>query len=251
MNIISRYFAPGMLRRLSKRVLPNLGTLATTWQIRRCRCCEQVSLHLQFGPDEEYRKCVRCTANLRYELQAEYLRDSFRIETLDILELDPNSCLRPILQKARSYVRTYFRPGHVPGTARPDGSVMEDITRLTFPDASLDLIVSSDVLEHVPDALAAFRESFRVLRPGGAHVFTVPFERATVQRAVLEDGRVSHLVTPPEYHADPLDANGILAFWHFGPDMQQQFGSTGLIFSLVKGPEGNRRSVVWQAANPG
>ena len=240
-----------MLHRLGKRVLPNLGTLAMTWQVRRCRCCELVSLHLQFGPDEEYRKCVRCTANLRYELQAEYLRDNFQTEALDILELDPDSCLRPMLNNGRSYTRTYFRPGHVPGTIRPDGSVMEDITRLSFPDSSLDLIVSSDVLEHVPDAAAAFRESFRVLRPGGVHVFTVPFERATIRRAVLEDNEVRHLAMPPEYHADPLDPNGILAFWHFGPDMQQQFGETGLQFSLVKGPEGKRRSVVWTAAKPG
>jgi SAM-dependent methyltransferase len=240
-----------MIRRLRLRVLPNLRTLATKWEMRRCRCCEKVSFFLQFGPDEEYRKCVRCTANLRYELQAEYLRENFRVEMLDILELDPDSCLRPMLEMGRSYARTYFRPGHVPGTIRPDGSVMEDITHLTFPDSSLDLIVSSDVLEHVPDVSAAFRESFRVLRPGGAHIFTVPFEPLTVQRAVVEKGAVRHIVIPPEYHADPLDAAGILAFWHFGPDLQQQFGDTGLSFSLVKGPEGIRRSVVWQAKKPG
>lgn len=250
MNILSRYVGSGMLRRLQKRVLPNLGTLVTTWQIRHCRCCERTVLHLQFGPDEEYRKCVRCTANLRYEMQAEYLRDNFPLQSLDILELDPDSSLRPILEKGRSYARTYFRPGHTPGTVRPDGSIMQDITRLSLPDASLDLIVSSDVLEHVPDVAAAFRESFRVLRPGGAHVFTVPFEPATVQRAVLGEEGVRHLVTPPEYHADPLDPSGILAFWHFGPDLQQHFGNTGLQFSVVKGPEGKRHSVVWLARKP-
>jgi SAM-dependent methyltransferase len=239
-----------MGQRLRKRVLSNLWTLATTWRVRRCRCCEKVSLHLQFGPDEEYSKCLICTANLRYELQAEYLRDCFAIRSLDVLELDPNSCLRPILEKGRSYIRTYFRYGHVPGTRRADGSVMEDITALTFGDGTLDLIVSSDVLEHVPDAAAAFRESARALRPGGSHVFTVPFEPKTVRRAVLENGAVRHIVTPPEYHDDPLDPNGILAFWHFGPDMQQQFGDSGLVFELVKGPEGKRRSVVWRARQP-
>jgi SAM-dependent methyltransferase len=126
---------------------------------------------------------------------------------------------------------------------------MEDITRLTFSDDSLDLIVSSDVLEHVPDAEAAFRESCRVLRPGGAHVFTGPYEPATIRRAEIRDGEVHHIVDP-EYHSDPLDPKGILAFWHFGPDLQQQFGNSGLRFSLVKGPEGVRRSVVWVAEKP-
>lgn len=249
MNLFQRYVGSGMIRRLRKRVLPYIGVLLRTWEVRRCRCCQQNSLHLQFGEDEEYRKCLRCTANLRYELQAEHLRDNFRADQLDILELDPNSCLRPILQKGRSYRRTYFRPGHKPGSVGPDGSVMEDITALTLPDQSLDLIVSSDVLEHVPDAVAAFRESFRVLRAGGAHVFTVPFEPKTFRRAVIENGEVRHLAEP-EYHADPLDPRGILAFWHFGPDMQAQFGNTGLVFKLVKGPEGKRHSVVWEACKP-
>lgn len=249
MNLVSRYVGPGMLRRLRLRVLPNLGSLLTRSQLRRCRCCGKMSLHLQFGGDEEFRKCLRCTANLRYELQAEYLRAHFRPEELDILELDPNSCLRSFLSRGRSYRRTYFRPGHTAGTVREDGSVMEDITHLTLADASLDLIVSSDVLEHVPDAAAAFRESFRVLRPGGAHVFTVPFEPQTIRRAVIENGQLRHL-EEPEYHSDPLDPRGILAFWHMGPDLQQQFGDTGLVFRLVKGPEGKRRSVVWEAARP-
>jgi SAM-dependent methyltransferase len=166
------------------------------------------------------------------------------------LELDPNSSLRPFLEQKRSYTRTYYRAGHAPGTRGKDGALMEDITRLTLPDASLDLIISSDVLEHVPDVEAAFRESFRVLRPGGAHVFTVPPEPATVRRAVIEDGSTRHLVTPPEYHSDPLDPHGILAFWHFGPDFQQWFGASGLTFTSVEWDEGNRRSAVWEARKP-
>ena len=250
MNLFSKYVGPGIIRRLRIRVLPNLGVLLTKWQIRHCRCCQKMSLFLQFGSDEETRVCLRCTANLRFEMQAEYLRENFEPEQCDILELDPNSCLRPFLKRGRTYIRTYFRPCQAVGAMRADGSVMEDITHLTLRDASCDLIASSDVLEHVPDAAAAFRESFRVLRPGGAHVFTVPFEPETVRRAILENGKVRHLVTPPEYHADPLDPAGILAFWHFGADLQQQFAGTGLEFSLVKGPEGLRRSVVWLARKP-
>ena len=249
MNLLSRYVGPGMMRRLRKRVLPNVWTIVSKARVRRCRACQRTSLFLQFGPDEETRTCFRCTANLRYEMQAEYLRKNFKPEELDILELDPRSCLRAFLERGRSYTPTYFRPGHERGSVNASGVRMEDITNLTFPDASLDLIVSSDVLEHVPDAAAAFRESFRVLRPGGAHVFTVPFEPRTLRRAVLEKGAIQYLETP-EYHSDPLDPQGILAFWHFGPDMQEQFGDSGLVFSLVKGPEGVRRSIVWAARKP-
>lgn len=37
-----------------------------------------------------------------------------------------------------------------------------------------DIVISQDVLEHVFDAPAVFREIARTLRSGGIHIFTVP-----------------------------------------------------------------------------
>ncbi|MDF7812728.1 class I SAM-dependent methyltransferase [Hymenobacter sp. YC55] len=49
-----------------------------------------------------------------------------------------------------------------------------DGTHLTFPDASFDLVVASDVLEHIEDEGQALREWARVLRPGGRLLVFVP-----------------------------------------------------------------------------
>lgn len=49
-----------------------------------------------------------------------------------------------------------------------------DVTRLGLSDASFDAAVAAEVLEHVPDDRAALAELYRVLRPGGALVVTVP-----------------------------------------------------------------------------
>jgi SAM-dependent methyltransferase len=49
-----------------------------------------------------------------------------------------------------------------------------DMMALSFKDASFDLVVHSDTLEHVPDPWQALRECRRILRPGGACCFTVP-----------------------------------------------------------------------------
>lgn len=49
-----------------------------------------------------------------------------------------------------------------------------DATRLPYPDASFDAAVAFDLLEHMEDDAAAVNEIARVLKPGGAFVFTVP-----------------------------------------------------------------------------
>jgi SAM-dependent methyltransferase len=235
-----------VLDKIWNRVIPNARYLPRS-RLRTCRACRRATLVLAIGDDEEFHICVRCRANLRYEMLAMYLTRSCEIASLDVLELDPSSPLRPILAQAHSYTRTFFRPDVAPGSVRGDGVVCQDITRLTYPDESLDLIVSSDVLEHVPDVAAAFRESARVLRPGGAHVFTVPPRAATRRRAVLENGGIVHLVNPPEYHLDPLDKLGVLAYWDYGPDLPDRFPTPGLDILVVLGPEGLSGRVVWAA----
>lgn len=46
--------------------------------------------------------------------------------------------------------------------------------RVPLPDASLDSILCTEVLEHVPDPDAVWREFHRLLRPGGQVLLTTP-----------------------------------------------------------------------------
>jgi SAM-dependent methyltransferase len=52
--------------------------------------------------------------------------------------------------------------------------VRGDLLALPFPDASVDRVIASEVLEHIPDDVTALAEIFRVLRPGGRVAVTVP-----------------------------------------------------------------------------
>ena len=236
-----------LLTKTWTRIIPNARHLARS-RFRTCRACLRPSVFIAIGADEEFHICIRCRANLRYELLAQYVRrNAPHLEYLDVLELDPGSPLQPILRAARRYTRSFFRPDVEPGSRRVDGVVCEDITRLTFGEASLDLIVSSDVLEHVPDPAAAFRESARVLRPGGVHIFTVPPKSVTRQRAALDQGGIKILVDPPEYHWDPLDPAGVLVYWEYGSDLARVFPTPGLQFRVAEGPEGVSGRIVWEA----
>ena len=85
----------------------------------------------------------------------------------------------------------------------------QDLECLTFEDESFDLFITQDVLEHVLRPDLAVNEIARVLRRGGAHVFTVPVYRGrtTLIRAIPSASGIEHL-EPSEYHGNPVDPNG-------------------------------------------
>lgn len=107
----------------------------------------------------------------------------------------------------------------------------EDLERLTLSPESQDLVLSFDVLEHVADTGRALAECARVLRPGGALVFTVPFDtraRRSRRRADRDaaDGGVRHLLEP-EIHFDPQGSGGSLAYHSFGWDLLDRVRASG------------------------
>lgn len=57
-----------------------------------------------------------------------------------------------------------------PSATGIEGSLLE----LPFEDNTFDFVISSDVIEHTPDPLAAVKELIRVLKPSGKICITVP-----------------------------------------------------------------------------
>lgn len=49
-----------------------------------------------------------------------------------------------------------------------------DATKLPFADASFDVVICSEVLEHLPDLESALSEIDRILKPGGQFALSVP-----------------------------------------------------------------------------
>ncbi len=54
------------------------------------------------------------------------------------------------------------------------GVLRGDARKLPFPDHSFDTVITSEVLEHIQDDVAAITEMVRVLKPGGRFAATVP-----------------------------------------------------------------------------
>ena len=105
----------------------------------------------------------------------------------------------------------------------------EDVMNLSFYDLSIDLIVSNDVFEHVPDPGKAFAECARVLRSGGELIATIPFHSgcdSSVVRAKLASDGLNHLL-PPTFHQNPISKEGSLVFTDFGWDILEMLHKAG------------------------
>jgi SAM-dependent methyltransferase len=113
----------------------------------------------------------------------------------------------------------YLGAGITPGSVDEHGVRNESLIALSFPNESMQFVLSFDCFEHFSDYKSGLRECFRVLKDGGSLFITVPFRRDSTQNIVRardrEDGCVEHLL-PPEYHGDPLRKEGCLCYYHFG-----------------------------------
>jgi SAM-dependent methyltransferase len=79
---------------------------------------------------------------------------------------------RTLIGFDRAFRREMARQMPAPG-AKPPKLLQMDAARMTFPDASFDLVYSYDVFEHIEDLESAVSEVVRVLRPGGAACITL------------------------------------------------------------------------------
>lgn len=135
----------------------------------------------------------------------------------------PRGISRKLMQEARLYVGTHYHPDRAVGEM-VGGFRNENLERQGFDDASFDLVVTLDVMEHVNDPAAVFREVHRTLCPGGRYIFTVPTYkgRVTSERRAeyLPGGGVRHLAEP-EYHGNPVSEQGSLVTFHYGYDLPE------------------------------
>lgn len=206
--------------------------------LARCPYCGP-SVFVRLRRDETGVRCTHCAASAVHLALGWVLRDRMeRLGDCDACELSARGPLVAFLRRsARSLATSEYFADVAPGTSR-DGVRCEDIQRLTYADESFDLVTHTEVFEHVADDARAFAELARVLRAGGATVFTVPMHagECTTERARLRDGVIEHLHAPV-YHTDPLRAGaGILVFRDYGYDILDRLRGAGFAEAVLVTP---------------
>lgn len=103
-----------------------------------------------------------------------------------------------------------------------------DLQQVSFSPNRFDVILTSDVMEHVRDDRRAHAEIFRCLRPGGTYLFTVPYadDCDRTRRLVDTSSAEDVFLEPPHYHGDPISGK-ILAYRIYGRDLIKHLEEVG------------------------
>jgi SAM-dependent methyltransferase len=215
---------------LSAVFRPFLRLLSTFIGRRHCCFCKSrssrflpVGQHAQIfdqvrvvggGPREDA-VCPLCKSYDRERLVFIFLREMTRVldTPMRVLHVAPESHILPHLRAAQG-VR-YVTGDIEAGVA--DQQI--DIMQMPFADNSFDAVICNHVLEHVSDDMAALKEIFRVIRPGGWAVLQVPISydlEKTIEDPALEDtqerlrrfGQVDHVRLYGKDYVDRLSSVG-------------------------------------------
>jgi SAM-dependent methyltransferase len=211
----------------------------------RCRVCGRWGLfRRQRSSIREGYKCSRCSASFRYRHQASVIVAKYatkRSKSFGELAREPNFLklsiyepgiigpFRRYLKAHPNYTNSYLWEGVELGESHK-GVRCENLESLTFANDTFDLVISSDIFEHVRKPYLAFAEVHRVLKPGGRHIFTVPLSWPLKQRTVprvdtTEDEDV--FLLPEIYHGSPTDPKGSLVYTDFGLDIVEDLENIG------------------------
>ena len=153
------------------------------------------------------------------------------------------SCAYPLpdLLKATGWIDvelSQYKPKKPMGKVLVKGVTNQNLECLNFDSESFDVVITSDVMEHVRLDDCAHKEIYRVLKPGGIYIFTVPHDRSLKESIVrvqvtdpLDSSKDIKLLEP-EYHGDTNNDEGcgVLAFRTYGRDIETQL--KGLEFEV-------------------
>lgn len=252
---------PERLRRIfAKRSSPLEGRLSHPG---RCNICGN-STNFYYTEKALYREqlfCQECRTTSRYRSIARGILDAISdlrgvrcksiaglnrdldIKALKVYDTQASfywdTCCYPIpdLLSKCSWIEVHtslYKPDQPRGARLGNDLTNQNLEALTFDEASFDIVITSDVMEHVRLDSLAHREIRRILRPGGRYIFTVPHYRHTrnnLERVAIidpSDPEQDQYVMEKEYHGDANSEDGrALAYRVYGTEIDETLKELG------------------------
>lgn len=236
----------------------------------RCNVCGN---HTSFFYTDEalYREslaCAHCLTTSRYRSIARGILRAIReltgVEAASLAELDPDlkraslriydtqapfhfrACAYPIpdiLARCRwiDVQTSTYHPRETPGIRLGANITNQNLEALTFPDNSFDIVITSDVMEHMRLDYKAHWEIRRVLKPGGFYIFTARHfrdRRETFYRVAIvdpDDATKDIYLAEKEYHEDANSDEGrALSYRAYGTEIDRALAELGFKVEYTK-----------------
>lgn len=209
-----------------------------------CSVCGGTAEFIDTQPSiRETYSCSKCKASLRERSVANAIISVFgfgsctsirdlakqkHFSELNIFEPGVIGIIRKFISHLPNYHNSFFYEDASPGEF-VEGVRNEDLENLSFLDNSFDLVITSDIFEHIRKPDIAFQDIFRVLKPNGVHIFSIPtlipMKEATISRVDVSGSNDIHILEPA-YHGNGKGGKS-LVYNDFGEDIFSKLESYG------------------------
>lgn len=181
---------------------------------------------------------LRLYSNNQYEFLAELAKD-LNFSKLHIYEPGVIGPFRQLFSNFNNYTNSFYWDDVQLGGFKK-GLRCESLEKLTFDDGQFDLVITSDILEHVRHPWVAFSDIFRVLKPGGYHIFSIPVHLPMRSKTFFRVDTTTEkdiYLEEPYYHGNGMGGRS-LVYTEFGEDISCYLDNIGYEVTLDF-PEGN------------
>lgn len=205
----------------NKRTSPVDDKAGIVRNVGYCHCCrKKVIFESNNSWLRDHYLCTFC-GSIPRQRHIQYILDhKFRgWESMNIHESSPSNDF--ISRYCKSYSYSQFFPSVELGDFH-NKVRCENLEVLTFPDEIFDIFITQDVFEHIFNPEIAAKEIMRVLKPGGAHIFTAPKHKGIKEsyaRARMCEGEIEYL-HEEQYHGNPVGDGKALVTWDYGDDFE-------------------------------
>lgn len=231
-----------------------------------CTVCGRAVIFKPFTENfREHGFCRQCNSSNRKRQMAYLLRSFEKIPKYGEINTDKVILCAEAVGPLHDYLKhnakytgsEYLGESYAPGEVI-NGIRHENLLKTSFDDDSVDYVLSSDVMEHIPEPYTAFEEIYRILKVGGRHIFTVPFYQTDYfdeVRAQLHNGEIVNNMEPI-YHLDPHSSAGILVYNIFSMEMVLKLNKIGFrtivhkLYSPMYGILGNN-AIIFESIKSG
>ena len=193
----------------------------------QCNICGWSGEFFKPEMDREGTMCRNCSSTSRHRAVAYIIGQLLKQGSLPVFQWPVDKSLRILESSARGphpvmfaqkfdYFAVEYDPAKIAEGKHP--REYADFQNLHYDDEMFDLVVASDVFEHVRKDEDGYRQIYRVLKPGGSFIMTVPYDHRRLETIIRVDtsGKEDVHLLEPEYHGG---GGHTLTYRNYGRDL--------------------------------